>query len=55
MSSTKIQTSQSDKQLQDPKNGGAKGGLDGNRMDVDKNSSPQPSMPSSVRLPRDGK
>ncbi|EHA8589824.1 hypothetical protein COCNU_scaffold012618G000010 [Cocos nucifera] len=55
MSSTKIQTSQSDKQLQDPKNGGTKSDLDGNRMDMDKNSSPQPSMPSSVRLPRDGK
>ncbi|XP_010911596.2 uncharacterized protein [Elaeis guineensis] len=54
MSSTKIQASQSDKQLQLSKNAGTKGDLDGNRMDVDKNSSPQRSMPRSVHLPRDG-
>ncbi|XP_010911597.2 uncharacterized protein [Elaeis guineensis] len=49
-----IQASQSDKQLQLSKNAGTKGDLDGNRMDVDKNSSPQRSMPRSVHLPRDG-
>ncbi|XP_008786786.1 uncharacterized protein LOC103705005 [Phoenix dactylifera] len=55
MSSTKIQASQSDKQFQDPKKGGTKGDLEGNRMDVDKKSSHQPSIPGSSRLPRDNK